>query len=221
MAEVKLLGGAVSPFVYRVIWALKLKGVPFEFVEVDVFSNEKSALLLKYNPVHKKIPVLVHGGKPVCDSTVILEYIEEKWPYNRLLPSDPYDRALARFWIKFGEDKGVAVWRMFHSNRDQESRMKAILEMLQTIEEHGLREKKIFHGDKIGLLDIAFGSMLYWLQILEDIVGVQLFDPHKFPGLNAWFEIFKKAPVIEENLPDQDRISLFFKCRREKWLTSA
>ncbi|KAK9183093.1 hypothetical protein WN944_026242 [Citrus x changshan-huyou] len=105
MAEVKLLGGAVSPFVYRVIWALKLKGVPFEFVEVDVFSNEKSALLLKYNPVHKKIPVLVHGGKPVCDSTVVLEYIEEKWPYNRLLPSDPYDRALARFWIKFGEDK--------------------------------------------------------------------------------------------------------------------
>ncbi|KAL9411061.1 hypothetical protein AB3S75_044774 [Citrus x aurantiifolia] len=221
MAEVKLLGGTVSPFVYRVIWALKLKGVPFEFVEVDVFSNEKSALLLKYNPVHKKIPVLVHGGKPVCDSTVILEYIEEKWPYNRLLPSDPYDRALARFWIKFGEDKGVAVWRMFHSNRDQESRMKAILEMLQTIEEHGLREKKIFHGDKIGLLDIAFGSMLYWLQILEDIVGVKLFDPHKFPGLNAWFENFKKAPIIEENLPDQDGISLFFKRRREKWLTSA
>ncbi|KAL9408531.1 hypothetical protein AB3S75_046990 [Citrus x aurantiifolia] len=220
MAEVKLLGGAVSPFVYRVIWTLKLKGVPFEFVEVDVFSNEKCALLLKYNPVHKKIPVLVHGGKPVCDSTVVLEYIEEKWPYNRLLPSDPYDRALARFWIKFGEDKGVAVWRMFHSNRDQESRMKAILEMLQTIEEHGLREK-IFHGDKIGLLDIAFGTMLYWLQILEDIVGVKLFDPHKFPGLNAWFENFKKAPIIEENLPDQDGISLFFKRRREKWLTSA
>ena len=116
--------------------------------------------------------------------------------------------------------QGVAVWRMFHSNRDQESRMKAILEMLQTIEEHGLREK-IFHGDKIGLLDIAFGSMLYWLQILEDIVGVKLFVPHKFPGLNAWFENFKKASIIEENLPDQDGISLFFKRRREKWLTSA
>ncbi|KAL9411064.1 hypothetical protein AB3S75_044777 [Citrus x aurantiifolia] len=221
MAEVKLLGTLPSPFVYRVIWALKLKGVPFEFVEEDVFSNEKSALLLKYNPVHKKIPVLVHGEKPVCDSMVILEYIEEMWPQSPLMPNDPYDRALARFWIKFGEDKGVAVWKMFHSNQDEESRMKEILEMLQTIEEHGIGEKKIFHGDKIGSLDIAFGSMLYWLQILEDIVGVKLFDSHKFPGLHAWFENFKKAPVIEENLPDREGISLFFKRRRENLLAPA
>ncbi|KAK9183098.1 hypothetical protein WN944_026247 [Citrus x changshan-huyou] len=113
MAEVKLLGTLPSPFVYRVIWALKLKGVPFEFVEEDVFSNEKSALLLKYNPVHKKIPVLVHGEKPVCDSMVILEYIEEMWPQSPLMPNDPYDRALARFWIKFGEDKLFTIYLSF------------------------------------------------------------------------------------------------------------
>ena len=118
--------------------------------------------------------------------------------------------------------QGVAIWKMFRSTgQELQNTMKEALEMLQTVEEHGLGEKKFFNGDNIGLVDIAFGSMLYWLQILEDIVGVKLFDPHKFPGLNAWFEIFKKAPVIEENLPDQDGISLFFKRRREKWLTSA
>ena len=110
---------------------------------------------------------------------------------------------------------------MFHSNQDEESRMKEILEMLQTIEEHGIGEKKIFHGDKIGSLEIAFGSMLYWLQILEDIVGVKLFDSHKFPGLHAWFENFQKAPVIKENLPDRNGISLFFKRRRENLLAPA
>ena len=101
--EVTLLGVTASPFVCRVKIALKLKGIEYKYVEENL--GNKSEELLKYNPVHKKVPVFVHNDKPLAESLVIVEYIDETWNNNPILPSDPYQRALARFWSKFIDDK--------------------------------------------------------------------------------------------------------------------
>lgn len=103
MAEVSLFRTFSSPFALRIVWALKLKNIEFDTVMEDF--PYKSALLLKYNPVHKKVPVFVHNGKPISESLVILEYIEETWKENPLFPEDPMERAMARFWAKFGDEK--------------------------------------------------------------------------------------------------------------------
>lgn len=103
-SDVRLLGAWPSPFVLRARVALNIKSVDYEFLE-ETFAP-KSQLLLESNPVHKKIPVLIHNGKPICESLIIVEYIDEVWSSGpTLIPSDPYDRAIARFWAAYVDEK--------------------------------------------------------------------------------------------------------------------
>lgn len=104
--ELQLLGSWFSAYVFRVKVALGLKGLSYEYIEQDLF--DKSGLLLRSNPVHKTVPILIHGGRPVCESLVILQYIDEAWAGTGaplLVPDDPYDRATARFWAAYIDDK--------------------------------------------------------------------------------------------------------------------
>jgi glutathione S-transferase len=102
-----LLGLWPSPFVIRARIALNLKGLTYVYTEESLY--DKSELLLKSNPVRKKVPVLIHDGKPVCESQIIVQYIDEAFPAAAgaapILPSDPYDRAVARFWASYVEHK--------------------------------------------------------------------------------------------------------------------
>ena len=104
-SDVKLIGAWQSPFVLRARIALNLKHVQYEFLE-ETFGT-KSELLLKSNPVHKKIPVLIHAGKPVCESLIIVQYIDDVWTSSgpSILPSEPYDRAIERFWAAYIDEK--------------------------------------------------------------------------------------------------------------------
>ncbi|XP_057958560.1 glutathione S-transferase U4-like [Malania oleifera] len=93
---VKVLGLWTSPYSNRVDTALKLKSIPYDYIEEEDIYGKKSELLLKLNPVHKKIP------KPIAESPVILQDVVETWKTNySILPQDPYQRAMARFWAKF------------------------------------------------------------------------------------------------------------------------
>ncbi|KAJ9700878.1 hypothetical protein PVL29_006286 [Vitis rotundifolia] len=217
MAEVKLLGFWASPFSDRVIWALKLKGINYEYVEEDPYN--KTQLLLQHNPVHKKVPVLIHAGKPIAESSMILEYIEETWPQNPLLPQGAYEKAMAHFWIKFGEEKMATICAVLRTaGAEQERAIKEAMELLKILEEQGLGDKKFFGGDAIGLADIAFGWLAYLFGVIEEVAGVKVLDANRLPRLHAWIDNLKEVPVIKENLPDGQKLLGHLKRRRETHL---
>ncbi|KAK1261038.1 hypothetical protein QJS04_geneDACA013421 [Acorus gramineus] len=99
MADVELYGMSASTFSHRIEIALKIKGVAYEYVEEDL--QNKSQNLLQYNPIYEKVPVLIHEGKPLLESLIILKYIDETWKDPPLLSNDPYNRSRVRFWANF------------------------------------------------------------------------------------------------------------------------
>ncbi|GKA70092.1 probable glutathione S-transferase [Tanacetum coccineum] len=106
LEEVILLDFWASMFGMRVRIALAEKGIPYEYKEQDL--RNKSQLLLDMNPVYKKIPVLVHNSKPVCESNTIVEYIDDVWNDRApLFSDDAYDKARGRFWANFIDTKGL------------------------------------------------------------------------------------------------------------------
>ncbi|XP_010271919.1 PREDICTED: glutathione transferase GST 23-like [Nelumbo nucifera] len=218
--QVTLLGMWASPLSLRIEWALKIKGIHYEYIDEDL--DNKSQRLLTCNPVHKKVPVLVHAGKPIAESLVILEYIDETWSHSRILPEDPYERAMARFWAKFADDK---CWTTIHgvftkTGQEQENAKSEAIESLKTLEKIP-RESKFFGGDAIGFLDIVFGWMAYWVPLLEEITGIILVGEDSLPSLKEWFKNFLDVPLVKELLPPREKLLHHLQTFRQKLITSS
>nr|GMC69320.1 probable glutathione S-transferase [Ipomoea batatas] len=210
MAEVKVLGGWASPFSARVELALKLKGVEYEFIQQDL--SNKSPLLLKSNPVHKKIPVLVHNGNPIAESLVILEYIDDTFPGTPILPKDPYERALARFWARFIDDKffPATMKVRFTKGEELEKAKEEVGELLKVLDNE-LKKNKFLGGETIGLADIAGNFVALWVGVVEEVMGVDLgVTEEKFPHLCRWKQDFLNCDVIKETLPSRDKLVAYF-----------
>ncbi|KAL7144971.1 hypothetical protein ABFS83_07G047600 [Erythranthe nasuta] len=220
--NVKLVGFWVSPFVQRVRWALKMKGIKkYEYIEEDIYN--KSSLLSEINPVYGKVPVLVHNGKPLSESSIILEYIDHVWNDDfvpPLLPRDPYQRAQARFWAKFADQKVLeSAWMVLCSEGEKQERaVKEAIEALEKLEEKLKSGNSVFFGgDTIGYLDLMVGFVSYLYPVWEEAASVKILDALKFPALAAWQSDFLNHELIaSEYLPPKAEAVAYFRWRRSE-----
>ncbi|XP_019186993.1 PREDICTED: probable glutathione S-transferase [Ipomoea nil] len=211
MAEVKVLGHWASAFSASVEIALKLKGVEYEFIQEDL--PNKTPLLLKSNPVYKKIPVLLHNGNPLPESLIIVEYIDDTFPGTPILPKDPYERALARFWAKFIDDKFFTAAKKVLVTKgeaeEQEKGKEEVCEALKILDSE-LKKKKFLGGETIGLADLAANFIALWMGVFEEVLGVEMgVTEEKFPHLCRWKEDFLNCDVIKKTLPPRDKLFAF------------
>ncbi|XP_030461013.1 glutathione S-transferase U19-like [Syzygium oleosum] len=212
--EVILLDFWSSLFGMRARIALREKGVEFEWREEDL--SNKSPLLLKMNPVHKKIPILIHGDKPICESLIIVQYIDMTWGRESpLLPSDPYEHACAKFWADYVDNKFYPELRIvwLSTGEAQEAGKKKFIECLKVLEGE-LGDKAYFGGERFGYVDVLLIPFYSWFYGLETLANFSIKE--ECPKLVPWAKRCMQRESVAKSLPDQYKLYEFLLELRKK-----
>ncbi|KAL6883618.1 hypothetical protein ACP4OV_011032 [Aristida adscensionis] len=242
-APLQLLGGELSPFTLRARLALELRGVPYDLVH-EQLGPAKSDRLLAANPVYGKIPVLLlPDGRAICESAVIVQYLDNAPlpapgaggdhhtaappppPPPPLLPEDPYERAMHRFWTAFADDRlwpaldAVSLAPTADARARAAGDARAALRLLE--EALGARGggAAFFSGRDAapGLLDVALGCFLPAIRACERLHGIALVDAAATPRLQRWSESLAALPAARRVMPETDKVVEFTRFLQAKF----
>ncbi|RYR21126.1 hypothetical protein Ahy_B03g066387 [Arachis hypogaea] len=140
--------------------------------------------------------MLVHSRKPICESMIIVEYIDEIWPHNSLFPYDPYERAQARFWVNCADQMVIpalfaALYLKCGAGEEKENPIEKIWVHLKVIKDQCLGDKrKFFSGDTINM------SIFKVLVTIEYVNEVKVIEAENLPLLHSWFNNFKNYVIF-------------------------
>lgn len=97
LATMKLHSYFRSSAAYRVRIALHLKGLPFDYLPVNLLRAEQQAAAYASHVGDALVPALeIEGGHWLTQSLAIIEYLDETYPEVALLPPNALDRARVR-----------------------------------------------------------------------------------------------------------------------------
>ena len=207
-----IIGGPGSPYVRKVLAVCEMKGVPYRLDPiVPFFGDDRFSEL---NPL-RRIPVYMDDEVSVSDSTVICEYLEERYPSPALLPATPAERARARWIEEFADTRlgDVFIWRIFYEAvinpyiwqkpRDKEKIARIVAEELPEVMGH-LEKLAPTDGFLFGAVSIADIAVAVSFRNLT-WARVEL-DKARWPKASAWVERTTATPALAKATRMADKI---------------
>jgi glutathione S-transferase len=169
---VTIVGSYLSPYVRKVLVFLELKRINYLVDPIVPFYGDDE--FSRISPV-RRVPVLMDESVTLSDSTVICEYLEERYPQHALYPSTPQTRARARWLEEYADTRmgEVFIWRLYNERVIKrfvwrEAADEAVVtraleieapQILEYLEREFARASPFLYGD-LGIADIAVASFL-------------------------------------------------------------
>jgi len=202
MTPATLIGSPGSPFVRKIMTACALKGVPYRIDPIVPFQGNDA--FAEISPL-RRIPVFIDEQITLSDSTVIGEYLDERYPEPPLLPDSAAARARARWIEEFADTRlaDVFVWRIFNAAvirravwkepRDEAAIAIALTEHLPPVMDYleSIAPADGFLFGTVSLADIAVAAHfanLRWSATTADL--------SPWPAAMAWVGRVEQLPAL-------------------------
>ncbi len=198
----------LSPFCRLVRLVLAEKKIEVDLVEERYWEGDPD--FLRRNPAGQ-VPVLKIDDLTLCESSAIVEYLEETYPDPALLPSQSGERAEVRRLIGWFGDKfhrevtskllyervnKKIMGAGYPEARNVKDGAKAIKFHLGYLE-WLLEERRWLAGNTMTLADFAAAAHLSSLDYISDI------DWNRVPSVREWYAKIKSRPAFRAILADQ------------------
>lgn len=164
----KLFEHPLSPYGQKVKIVLYEKGIPFEriFTDPNVSGNDPVHQEFVLASPRREVPALVDGEARIHDSSIVLEYIEERWPKPEMVPKSPVERARVRMLEEMMDTEyeavnwGIAEVKVFERARGEQAnqlltRASLQLQRLWNRLERELEGRRWMNGAEFGRGDAA------------------------------------------------------------------
>lgn len=200
----KLLGTITSPYTRKARIVLAEKKIDYEWVIDSPNSTESS--VPSHNPL-ARIPVLVlDDGTAVFDSPVIVEYLDNLSPNNKLFPQPNRERTEVKRWEALADgvcDAAVAI--RLESLRPERQRSKKWIADNRQVIDAGLAFMAEELGDRDGwcmgtpfsFADAAVGCALGYLLFRFPEIEWQV----QYPNLARLYDKLMQRPSFADTVP--------------------
>ncbi len=195
----------LSPLSRRVWIALLEKEIPFESIIINLKEREQfKPDFLVISPFHH-VPVIIDDGLRVLESLAILDYLENKYPNNPLLPQDAAQLARVRMVQMVANNELSSVIISLISEREDSPKLgqtkrkiKRILKFFAEL----LGNDDYFGGDNISLGDIVAGNAV----ILVNKLGFDLSQNQK---IKEWCDRLMQREAWQKTQPNDEQVKMF------------
>ncbi len=208
----KVHGVSLSPFVRKVHWGLIHKDVAFE--AIPTMPGDASPEFHAMSPLGK-IPVLQDGDFTIPDSSIILRYLDARYPDNALYPEDPQACAFVSWLEEFADTKLVeacAVFfrerflnpNMFKKSTDQDAVDNALTEQMPPLLrylESVVNDEGYFVGATLSVADLAITSAFVNAQY-----GDYSVDSAAYPKLSAYLLRAMDSGLVKDQIAKEQVI---------------
>ncbi len=205
--HLKLVSFDICPYVERSRIVLLEKGLPhdIEFIELA----NKPAWFLEISPMGR-VPVLLVDGRPVFESMIINELVNELQPDPPLFPEDPVARAEARGWIVFANDVVMPAGSAAMLAIAGDAQGDALARPIGTLRDaFGKLDRKLAHGGpffvggQFSLVDASYAPFFRRWRLAEGWGTAEARLLASFPRVSAWADAMLARPSVAAAEPPE------------------